>query len=276
MGSWALGAWLPLIVANLLAGTALTDSTASAATKAVSVKASLLSAVPYALSAATLLGIAWSSDRHNERSAHIIAPWLAGGALLACFGAAARASTAAGFAVLSLALAFVYSGQGVLCARGAATGPPSEAAITLGASNAICAGFGGFIGPVVVGAIVRSLRSYSKAAIALGAFEIGAGAIIALLWLWERAAAAAAAAARRRRERDGGGGAGDGGGAKGQGLEDSACAAGACQGAAAGEWAPSAMRKGTLSASLGAAVAATTAPAAAAAADCARAADDAA
>jgi hypothetical protein len=52
--------------------------------------------------------------------------------------------------------------------------------------NAICAGLGGFVGPIVVGNIVKSLKSFESAAIAMASFIFAAGLIIAVVNVWER------------------------------------------------------------------------------------------
>jgi len=88
--------------------------------------------IPYVFSAICLVGVAWSSDRHHERTAHVAIPWLLGAIVLACFGTVAKHSVAGGFVMLTLAMGLVFGGQSTLATRAAGTASPSHAAMSLG------------------------------------------------------------------------------------------------------------------------------------------------
>lgn len=186
MAAWSLSAWIPVMVSNLLNGTALAAATSVGGGRSTGPRATLLSTVPYAVAALSLVAVAWHSDRCKEKVLHTAAPWMAGGVILACFGAVARRSLPGGFVMLCAAMGLAYGGQSTLCAVAAGITPPAQAAITLGIMNAIIAALGGFIGPFVVGAIVRSLGSFEGATAAMGAFLLGASAIMLGVWAWQR------------------------------------------------------------------------------------------
>ncbi|GBF93031.1 MFS transporter [Raphidocelis subcapitata] len=189
--AFSLYAWVPLIVSNLMNGTAVAASTAMGPSKANSVKATLLSTVPYAVAALAVVGNAWHSDRTGERTIHVAVPWLTGGVVLACFGAVARRSIVGGFVMLTAAMGLAFSGQSVLVTRAAGIMPPSQAAISMSFMNAVCAGAGGFAGPFAVGAMVGSLKSFEYATLAMSAFLLASGLIVVGMAVWERRTGAA-------------------------------------------------------------------------------------
>ncbi|KAI8472711.1 MAG: major facilitator superfamily domain-containing protein [Monoraphidium minutum] len=190
VAAFTLTSWLPLMVANLLSGTALASASVSAGAGRGSVHAALLSAVPYAAAMLATIAVAAHADWRGERTAHVGVPYVLGAAALACFGPAARASTAAGFAVLTLAMAALYGGQSTMCARVAALTPPAQAGVTLAVFNSVTASIGGIAGPAVVGAILTALGSFEQAAVAMAACAGAAGAIMLAVFAWERRQAA--------------------------------------------------------------------------------------
>ncbi|GBF93030.1 hypothetical protein Rsub_05641 [Raphidocelis subcapitata] len=210
MCSFSLGAWVPILISNLLNGTALSSATAVGGGKAKSVQATLLSTVPFVTATFAVLANAWHSDRTRERTAHIAVPNLVGGVLLACFGAVARRSVAGGFAIITLSLACAFATQSVFVARAAAIMPASQTAISVGLLNAVCAGLGGFLGPVVTGAVVRQLHSFEFAALAMASVLLASSLILFGVLVWER----------RGGGGDGSKGKGNGGGSGGGGGGD--------------------------------------------------------
>jgi hypothetical protein len=66
--------------------------------------------------------------------------------------------------------------------------------------NAVAAGLGGFLGPVVTGAVVRSLHSFEYAALVMASFLLASSLIMFGVLVWERRGGGGAP-----------GGAGDGG-----------------------------------------------------------------
>jgi hypothetical protein len=114
----SLNAFLPIIIKNMLAGTAAVGSTSTGGNSAVNTRnAMLLSSIPYAMAAVAMSITAWHSDRVRERSLHIGLTAIAGGVIWLCFGPMYQLSFAAGFASLVLALALAYAQMGVMYAR---------------------------------------------------------------------------------------------------------------------------------------------------------------
>lgn len=142
--------------------------------------------MPYLVAMLATLAVAAHADWRKEKTAHVGVPYVLGAVVLACFGPAARASPAAGFAMLTLAMGLAYGGQSTMCARVAGLGPPARAAVTLGLFNSVCASLGGFAGPVVVGAILKALGSFELAAVVLGLCMGVAGAVMLGVFAWER------------------------------------------------------------------------------------------
>ncbi|KAI8472374.1 MAG: major facilitator superfamily domain-containing protein [Monoraphidium minutum] len=200
IAAFSLHAWLPIIISNLLNGTVLTSATSVGGGRATSVKATLLSTVPYFFAAISLMAVAWSSDRTGEKTAHVAIPVVLSGAVLSCFGAVARRSAVGGFVILTASLGLAFAGQSTLVARAAGITPPAQAGITLGILNAVCSALGGFTGPLVVGGIIRALHSFEIVAIVMGALLMAAGLIVLGVYVKERLDA-------RRAARGGGGGA---------------------------------------------------------------------
>lgn len=114
----SLNAFLPIIIKNMLAGTAATGSTSTGGNSALNTRnAMLLSAIPYATAAACMSITAWHSDRVHERSLHIGLTAVAGAIFWLCFGPMYQLSFAAGFVSVVLALGLAYAQVGVMYAR---------------------------------------------------------------------------------------------------------------------------------------------------------------
>lgn len=114
----SLNAFTPLIIANMLAGTAAAGSTSTGGSSALNKRnAMLLSALPYALAAIGMTLTSWHSDRLRERTLHIGLTAMAGSIFWLCFGPMYHVSFAAGFVSLSLTLCLAYSQMGVMYAR---------------------------------------------------------------------------------------------------------------------------------------------------------------
>jgi hypothetical protein len=116
LAAFALNSWLPLIIQNMLAGTALANTSSGAGSHSHTREATLLAAIPYVCATAANLAVAWHADRVNERALHTGVPFVLGGVVLACFSVLTRASFAAGFAGLVVAMACAYGGQSTLLA----------------------------------------------------------------------------------------------------------------------------------------------------------------
>lgn len=145
----------PIIINNLLNGTALSNTaTVAAAAGSRSLKPVAMSVVPYALAAATSLLVAWSAQRRGEQFFHVAGCIFVSGVLLALLPVIIQASAAAGFATMCLVIMF-----------GAATTPPltvlasrlclgDEQAVVLPIVNSAVV-LGGIVGPLVTGAILN-------------------------------------------------------------------------------------------------------------------------
>ncbi|KAI8468443.1 MAG: major facilitator superfamily domain-containing protein [Monoraphidium minutum] len=177
--AWSFHGWIPVIISNMLKGTALVDATAAGGGRDKSLRATLYSTIPYFCGAAGVLLLAWLADRQARKTLLPVGlSYMLGGALLACFGPVAAVSVPGGLAIMSAANAFAYGGTGVLVARVSGMFPPSHAAISLGILNSITAGLGGFIGPIIVGRLVAALRTFSAVGVVLGCFLIFCGGLV--------------------------------------------------------------------------------------------------
>eukprot|EP00775_Hariotina_reticulata_P006565 gene6565-6793_t len=146
---WALAlvslvAWLPLIIKNMLVGTAVSESSStggSSGASGVNTTAALLSGIPYLCAACTSVIVAWSSDRQAKwkvKEMHIIIPCTIAGVVLACFTPLYKANFAAGFVALVIAMSGAYSGQGLMFARVAGCNRISLLASGASASGLSC------------------------------------------------------------------------------------------------------------------------------------------
>jgi hypothetical protein len=123
LAAFALNSWLPLIIKNMLAGTALANSSSGSSgssslnhSHSTTRQATLLAAIPYVCATAANLAVAWHADRVNERALHTGVPFVLGGVMLAAFSALTKLSFTAGFAGLVVAMACAYGGQSTLLA----------------------------------------------------------------------------------------------------------------------------------------------------------------
>lgn len=114
----SLNAFLPIVIKNMLAGTAATGSTSTGGNSALNTRnAMLLSAIPYATAAVCMSITTWHSDRVHERSLHIGLTAIMGAIAWLCFGPMYHRSFAAGFVSVVLALGLAYAQVGVMYAR---------------------------------------------------------------------------------------------------------------------------------------------------------------
>ena len=148
--------YTPIIVANLLGGTALSGgATVAAAANASALLPAAISAVPYALAVVASYAVAASSQRRDELFGHIVAGMLVSGAVLALFSVAAR-SAAAGFAALSVSLAAnaAVNGPALTLVSRLCRGPGAVVAMPLFASFTVV---GGVVGPLLTGGLMEQL-----------------------------------------------------------------------------------------------------------------------
>jgi len=119
-----------------------------------------LSAIPYLAAAAAMVVVGGSSDRRAERRIHLAGSALVGAAGLVLTARASNPLTA--LIALSVAAAGIWSTLGPFWAVPTAhlTGTAAAAGIAL--INSV-GNLGGFVGPAVVGRIVQTTGSYSRA-----------------------------------------------------------------------------------------------------------------
>lgn len=114
----SLNAFMPIIIKNMLAGTAAAGSTSTGGNSALNTRnAMLLSAIPYTMAAIAMSVTAWHSDRVRERTLHIGVTAMMGSVFWLCFGPMYKRSLAAGFVSLVFTLALAYAQMGVMYAR---------------------------------------------------------------------------------------------------------------------------------------------------------------
>lgn len=115
--------WLPILINNMLSGTALSGSTSSGmsavAAKAGSqaTKAILLSGIPPICGSVAMLVTAWHSDRVNEKNWHVAVPYVISGVVLTLFTPFYKLSFAGGFAVLVIYMTLANASAGVFNSR---------------------------------------------------------------------------------------------------------------------------------------------------------------
>lgn len=120
LGFFSLYTWLPVVVQNMLSGTALVNSTSSGLRPGSSgqtpTKAILLTGIPSLTAAVAMVAVAWHSDRVNEKALHVAVPYLLGGLFLLCY--TPMASTfAGGFVNLVIAMTAANAATGVISSR---------------------------------------------------------------------------------------------------------------------------------------------------------------
>lgn len=120
LGFFSLYTWLPVVVQNMLSGTALVNSTSSGLRPGSSgqtpTKAILLTGIPSLTAAFAMVAVAWHSDRVNEKALHVAVPYLLGGLFLLCY--TPMASTfAGGFVNLVIAMTAANAATGVISSR---------------------------------------------------------------------------------------------------------------------------------------------------------------
>jgi len=121
IGFFGLFSWLPILVQNMLSGTALSNSTSSGLRPGsdgrTPTKAILLTAIPSLTAAVAMVTVAWHSDRVNEKALHVAVPYILGGVILVCYTPMASLSFAAGFVNLVIAMTAANAATGVISSR---------------------------------------------------------------------------------------------------------------------------------------------------------------
>jgi hypothetical protein len=145
----------PIIIKNLLSGTAFSNATVQAAKGSKDLRPIALSIVPFATAFVLSYLVAHSSQRRNEQFIHNFICLLIAGVAMALFTPLAQASVAAGFIALSLSLAISFAaiGPGMVLVARLCRGREQPVAQPL--SNTFNL-FGGIIGPFITGALLKT------------------------------------------------------------------------------------------------------------------------
>lgn len=208
----SLFSWLPLIVDNLMAGTALHGATMSADPAPGAPASSpaphhphlrhqpdvtavlVASMLPYAAAALVIVAVAWLAARRSARapgghravSAWFVAAPLAAGAVpLLCFAPATAASPGGGggYAVLLLALTAGFAANAEMVAEASRAVPAASAGVGLSVFN-FCVAAGGLAGPAAVGALVERSGGFAGAVLLVGLVMLLGAAAAAARGLW--------------------------------------------------------------------------------------------
>uniref|UniRef100_A0A383VEN5 Major facilitator superfamily (MFS) profile domain-containing protein n=1 Tax=Tetradesmus obliquus TaxID=3088 RepID=A0A383VEN5_TETOB len=186
LGIFSLNAWMPIIIKNMLAGTALQSSSSSGGSSATNtLHATLLATIPYFCAAIAMWLNTWSASLLRERTLHVGLPCVFGGILLALFQPMYSASFAGGFSVLVIAIACAYSGQSNMFARVTESLDTRHAGVGIAIFNAIGAAAGGFSGPWVVGTLVNRIGSFVPSMVFMGVFLTCGGIMLSGFGIWE-------------------------------------------------------------------------------------------
>ena len=152
-------AYTPIIIANLLAGTALSNASTVAASRGSNdLKPIALAMVPFTLAALTSYVVAHSAQRRDEQFWHISLCLLAAGTILALFPLLAKAAVAAGFLSLAVSLAIGAAANGPAMALVARLCKGREQVVALPMFSSFSV-IGGIIGPLLTGALMSTLVS---------------------------------------------------------------------------------------------------------------------
>ncbi|GBF99705.1 MFS transporter [Raphidocelis subcapitata] len=170
--------YTPILISNLLSGTALTSHVSVAAAAGTSSLLPVaLAVVPYSLASAAAYAVAASAQRRNEHFFHVSISLALSGTMLALFAPLARASVAGGFVALSLSLAMGAAANGPATALVSrlCKGPEQVVALPLFSSFAV---LGGVAGPLMAGAVLNTSGGFTLLTIIMGSVLLGTAALV--------------------------------------------------------------------------------------------------
>jgi hypothetical protein len=168
-------AYTPIIVSNMLAGTALSNSaTVAAAPGSKDLRPVALSIVPFATAVVASYLVAHSAQRRDEQFWHVAGCLLVAGIVLALFPPLTKAALGAGFASLAISLAAGASANGPAMALVARLCKGREQVVALPMFSSMSV-IGGIIGPLVTGVLMSRLVRPTRARAAQPAGREGAG-----------------------------------------------------------------------------------------------------
>jgi MFS family permease len=185
MAAFAALFFCPLIVASLIGGGggggggggAPAASLAPSPTGALPV---LLTAVPFGAAAAATYAWSGRAQEKGDPAWHAAVPFMAGGLLFALYPACAfLGAPALAMASLTAGLVGAFCGGPLIVVLVTAAAPPQATAVALPLFNSVGM-VGGFLGPVLLGAIVDATPGggYGAGAAAMGAALCAAGGVL--------------------------------------------------------------------------------------------------
>ena len=191
--------FIPLLINSFLAGTTASTyggSTRTAAScdgeggdgeAATSVVAVLLSAIPFATAAISMILIGKSSERTGERRYHGSISVLVGALLMGCLALATALGAPAVVLIvlLSSSAAGIWGVHAPLVSWPYAFLPPKQASAAFAVTNS-WGSLGGFLGPSILGMLAQTTGSYSAS---LGFLAAGGVAAAIMLYLFDPPAA---------------------------------------------------------------------------------------
>jgi len=155
--------------------------TALERTKKISdLQAGYLFAVPYVLTGFAMVLNARHSDRHRERRWHVALPLATTGILVLAGALESGSAPVLSFALLFLAGAGAYSAHGPFWAIPTETLPRRAAGAAMGLVNAI-GNLGGYLGPLVVGYLLKRTGGFLFGFAALSVSMLGSASLALLL-----------------------------------------------------------------------------------------------
>ncbi|HET7378792.1 MAG TPA: MFS transporter, partial [Gaiellales bacterium] len=173
MAEWGVIFWLPTVLKETGLSIAMVG---------------LLSAIPYAIGAVTMVLVAWNSDRRQERKWHMIACTALSGVFLLFAQLVGQSNTFGILLFLTLATAAFLGRFGPFWTLPTEVLPPAVAGVAIGLVNG-AGNLGGVFGPYFFGAIRTATGSFSLA-LTFGGISLVLGSLVAAPIRATRAAAA--------------------------------------------------------------------------------------
>jgi MFS transporter, ACS family, tartrate transporter len=159
---YGIGFWLPQILKTASAG-------------ASNVAVGLMSAIPYAIGAISMVIVGRHSDRTRERRWHVLLPALVGAAGL--IATPMESGPVWTIATLSIAMAGLASMFGPFWALATSTMRGASAAASIALVNSV-GNTGGFVGPYLLGAINDATHSFASGFAAIAVMLVLGGGLV--------------------------------------------------------------------------------------------------
>ena len=142
-------------------------------------QSSLLFAVPYAVTAVVMIVVSWHSDKTRERRGHVAAVYAMSGIGL-ILSVVFSQNFWLSYAFMCLAIPGPYAAMAPFWAIPSETLPRNAMGLVMGVVNAF-GNLGGFVGPYVIGSLLKEYHSTSIAFSIIGTGMLGCTALAFLL-----------------------------------------------------------------------------------------------